>query len=145
MAKSVKILSARSVISIIEPGRHADGDGLYLNVKPSGAKSWIFMWKVAGKRTEIGLGSANAVSLLMAREKAQKAREALASGNDPRTVFKPSEGIPTFGKTSDDLIATMEGSWRNDKHKAQWRMTMLEYCNELAPISTGQLGLTERA
>ena len=139
MAKSVKILAARSVMSIIEPGRHADGDGLYLNVKASGAKSWIFMWKVAGKRTEIGLGSANAVSLLMAREKAQKAREALASGNDPRTVFKPSEGIPTFGKTSDDLIATMEGSWRNDKHKAQWRMTMQEYCKPIRNLAVDKI------
>ena len=126
-------------MSIIEPGRHADGDGLYLNVKASGAKSWIFMWKVAGKRTEIGLGSANAVSLLMAREKAQKAREALARGNAPRTVFKPSEGIPTFGKTSDDLIATMEGSWRNDKHKAQWRMTMQEYCKPIRNLAVDKI------
>jgi len=126
-------------MSIIEPGRHADGDGLYLNVKASGAKSWIFMWKVAGKRTEIGLGSANAVSLLIAREKAQKAREALASGNDPRTVFKPSEAIPTFGKTSDDLIATMEGSWRNDKHKAQWRMTMQEYCKPIRNLAVDKI------
>lgn len=139
MAKSVKILSARSVASINDVGRHADGDGLYLNVKASGAKSWIFMWKVAGKRTEIGLGSANAVSLVMARDKAQKAREALAIGNDPRSVLKPSEGIPTFGKASDDLIASMEGSWRNEKHKAQWRMTMLEYCKPIRSLPVDKI------
>ena len=139
MAKSVKILSARSVASINDVGRHADGDGLYLNVKASGAKSWIFMWKVAGKRTEIGLGSANAVSLVMARDKAQKAREALARGNDPRSVLKPSEGIPAFGKASDDLIASMEGSWRNEKHKAQWRMTMQEYCKSIRSLPVDKI------
>ena len=26
------------------PGRHSDGGGLYLNVSPSGSKSWVFMW-----------------------------------------------------------------------------------------------------
>ena len=139
MAKSVKILSARSVASINDVGRHADGDGLYLNVKQSGAKSWIFMWKVAGKRTEIGLGSISSVSLVMAREKAQKAREALASGNDPRSILKPSEGIPTFGKASDDLIAAMEGSWRNEKHKAQWRMTMQEYCKPIRNLPVDKI------
>jgi hypothetical protein len=41
----------------LKPGRHSDGAGLYLNVSATGAKSWILMWKVAGKRREMGLGS----------------------------------------------------------------------------------------
>ena len=32
---------------------------------------------------------------------------------------------------SDDLIATMEKSWQNEKHVAQWRMTMNVYAAPL--------------
>ncbi len=36
-------------------GRHADGDGLYLLVKPSGARSWLLRVQQEGKRRDIGL------------------------------------------------------------------------------------------
>ena len=49
MGKAVKKLSARAVATIAKPGRHSDGDGLYLNVTRSGARSWLFMWKKDGK------------------------------------------------------------------------------------------------
>jgi hypothetical protein len=37
-----------------KPGRHADGDGLYLLVKPTGAKSWLLRIQVDGQRRDIG-------------------------------------------------------------------------------------------
>ena len=39
------------------PGRHADGNGLYLFVQPSGTRSWIQRLLVRGRRRELGLGS----------------------------------------------------------------------------------------
>ena len=53
MAKQVHKLSARAVATITKPGRHSDGGGLYLNVSDTGARSWVFMWKVAGRRREM--------------------------------------------------------------------------------------------
>ena len=41
------------------PGRHHDGDGLYLNVQPGGARSWLLRVQVDGKRRDIGLGTAD--------------------------------------------------------------------------------------
>lgn len=38
-------------------GRHADGDGPYLFVKPSGARSWLLRVQFMGKRRDIGLGA----------------------------------------------------------------------------------------
>ena len=38
-------------------GRHGDGDGLYLVVKPTGAKSWVLRVQVDGRRRDVGLGS----------------------------------------------------------------------------------------
>ncbi|MEC3950828.1 Arm DNA-binding domain-containing protein [Sphingobium sp. HWE2-09] len=40
-----------------KPGRHGDGRGLYLLVKPTGAKSWLLRVQVDGRRRDIGLGS----------------------------------------------------------------------------------------
>ena len=38
------------------PGKYADGDGLYLLVGPTGAKSFVFRFKVDGKERNMGLG-----------------------------------------------------------------------------------------
>ena len=56
-------LSALSVKTISEPGRHGDGDGLYLNVAASGTKSWVQRIVINEKRCDVGLGSYPAVSL----------------------------------------------------------------------------------
>ena len=52
------------------PGRHADGNGLYLFVRPSGTRSWIQRLLIRGRRRELGLGSVALVPLAEAREKA---------------------------------------------------------------------------
>ena len=67
----------------LKPGRHSDGGGLYLNVKPAGSKSWLFMWVAAGKRREMGLGAYPEVGLAKARKLAAEHREATAAGRDP--------------------------------------------------------------
>ena len=52
------------------PGRHADGNGLYLFVQPSGTRSSIQRLLIRGRRRELGLGSVALVPLAEAREKA---------------------------------------------------------------------------
>jgi integrase len=137
MGKAVKKLSARGIATNAEPGRHSDGEGLYLNVTPSGARSWLFMWKKDGKRREMGLGSAGSVSLARARELASECRAQVAAGLDPIQVRdaadKTKSGTPTFGAIADALIASKEVEWRNPKHRAQWRMTLTKYAAPLRP------------
>jgi hypothetical protein len=99
MAKQLHTLSARTVATLTAPGRHSDGGGLYLNITASSARSWVFMWKVAGKRREMGLGSLRDVSLVKARERAAEARQKLADGLDPiATRHKPK--VMTFGEAA---------------------------------------------
>ena len=135
MAQAVKKLSARAVATVTEPGRHSDGEGLYLNVTPAGARSWLFMWKKAGKRREMGIGSAGSVSLARAREIASECRAQVAAGIDPieardaAAEIKPRK--PTFGEIADKFLATKESEWRNPKHRAQWRMTLETYAAPL--------------
>ena len=65
------------------PGRHGDGRGLFLYVKPSGARSWVLRYQMQGRRRDLGLGAFPDVTLAMARDRATEARRLIADGGDP--------------------------------------------------------------
>ena len=140
MVRQINRLSAREVETLTEPGRHADGGNLYLSIDDEGRRRWVFMYERNGKQRELGLGSAakGGVSLKMARKKAGEGRALLELSVDPLATWnKPAaEEIPTFGATADDYFAAHEGGFRNEKHKAQWRMTLTRYCEPIrnAPV-----------
>ena len=48
----------------------ADGEGLYLRVRPNG-KVWIYRYKQSGKEAKLSLGPYPAVPLAAARKKAR--------------------------------------------------------------------------
>lgn len=134
MARPEKKLSAKSVVSIKEPGRYADGGGLYLSVSTTGTKSWLFIYRSGAGRPELGLGSLSKVTLAAAREKAEIARRAIGEGKDPKAALKPATAVPTFGDEADGLIETMASSWKSAKHRDQWKMTLKEYCKPIRGI-----------
>ena len=61
----------------------ADGDSLYLQIKPSGTKSWIFRYRLDGKAIKKSFGVYPALSLADARKKRVKARSDLANNLNP--------------------------------------------------------------
>ena len=65
-----------------------DGDGLYLLVKPDGAKWWRFDYTIGGKRKTLSLGVYPDTKLSAARKNADKAREWVAAGADPSDIRK---------------------------------------------------------
>src|ERR1700722_14604447 len=79
----------------------------------------------------MGLGSARDVPLARARELAAECRAAVAAGRDPlqaRAVAKAAESpIPTFGERPDEFIAAKQAEGGNDKHRAQWPMTLTRF------------------
>src|SRR4051812_6932621 len=83
MPRQAKALSARRVETAKDPGLFADGNGLYLQVTATGAKTWIFRYVLNGKRRDMGLGSTATFSLADARLKAIEARKLVKSGIDP--------------------------------------------------------------
>lgn len=129
MARAINKLTARTVATIKEPGRHSDGGGLYLVVDKSGAKRWVFLFRWQSKLKEMGLGGLTAVSLAKAREKAAAAREQVADGINPITHQQGQR--TTFGSFADQLLTDIEGQWRNLKHRAQWRMMLTHYAAPL--------------
>ena len=125
-------LSARKV-ETAKTGKHSDGGNLYLVVSESGARKWVLRFTWRGKAKEMGLGSAANVPLAAAREKASDACKLIARGLNPIDERKRDGGIPTFGKMADDVFESLSAGFRNDKHKAQWKMTLEVYAAPLRP------------
>jgi len=60
-----------------------DGEGMYLEITPSGGKWWRFKYRFDGKQKRLSLGTYPDTGLKEAREKRQEARRLLATGVDP--------------------------------------------------------------
>jgi integrase len=135
MARTVGKLSALKVARLAEPGMYADGAGLYLQVTGAGAKSWLYRFSLHGRAREMGLGSLNAIPLVDARAAAAACRRQRQGGVDPiearrieqaRARLDAAKSV-TFEYCADRYIAAHETSWRNAKHRAQWKSTLSTY------------------
>ena len=118
-------LSARRVETLKEPGFYGDGDGLYLAVKPSGAKSWILRTVVHGKRRDLGVGPSDLVSLAEARDKARVWRKVAREGGDP--FASRNAGTITFVEATVEYHRLVSQSFRSEKHAAQWMAGMKKH------------------
>ncbi len=108
---------------------HADGEGLYLVVTATGAKRWTFIFFWQGKRTEMGLGSTGDASLADAREAVGRARRLVRDGINPIKARKAAKieqeaAAYTFGTFAEEVVDSIESGFRNNIHRAQWRMSL---------------------
>lgn len=145
--RTLNRLSARSVASAISPGRFSDGGGLHLVVTANGSRKWVFRFAAQGRQRDMGLGPAAEISLGQARDAAAAARACVRDGLDPIEERQRRRAadvtIPTFGETADQLIDGIEGGFRNEKHRAQWRMTLREYAKPLRPMPVDQVATAD--
>lgn len=124
-----------------KPGRHADGGGLHLLVKESGARSWVYRFMLNGKSRDVGLGPAGqgGISLADARTARDALRLKVKAGIDPleERQREAAEAIAaaqaaqvagiTFKAVAEAYIGANEDSWRSDKHRQQWKNTLTTY------------------
>lgn len=108
-------LSAKTIESTkLLPGRYGDGQGLYMLVKPTGAKSWVLRVQVDGRRRDIGLGSVESrsrtersaigddvpleqrtkLTLAEARELSARLRNVAKAGRDPAAERRRDRSPP---------------------------------------------------
>lgn len=139
MGRELNRLSARAVATLATPGRHADGGGLHLVIAPGGSRKWVFRFTLGGKTHDLGLGSAREVSLAEARQKAAAHRDAIRRGENPKTE-KTKEAAPLFGAFALEYVDTMKSQWRNEKHVAQWKMTLTSYAEPLHGLALDAIG-----
>ena len=117
-------LTAAQVRTEHRPGRYFDGQGLYLQVAPSGSRRWLQRIVIRGKRTDLGLGGWPLVSLAEARAQALGNRRIARSGGDPRIAKR---AVPTFAEAATQVVKLNRPTWRNAKHAAQWNSTLETY------------------
>ena len=139
MAQEIQRLTALAVSRLSKPGLYADGAGLYLRVGRNGSKSWTFRFMLNGRAREMGFGGLHKVGLADARKKAGDARLLLSEGQDPLTQRHLNEKRRaaaekratsrsiTFDQCAEAYIGAHEISWKNQKHRQQWRNTLATY------------------
>jgi integrase len=139
MVQKIQRLTALAVSRLNKPGLHPDGAGLYLRVGRNGSKSWTFRFMLNGRAREMGFGGLHKVGLADARKKASDARLLLSEGQDPLTqrhLHDMQSAVAeklatarsmTFDQCAEGYIAAHEASWKNEKHRQQWRNTLATY------------------
>jgi integrase len=130
-----KLLTPLEIRKITEVGRHAVGKGLYLQVSKWNTRAWVYRYQIAGRRTEMGLGSCDTVTLAKARVLAKGYGELIKEGTDPKIkrdaaiAENITKQIWTFDKCAEAYIEAHSPSWKNAKHGQQWRNTLKQYAS----------------
>ena len=135
MARTIKRLTPLAVSKASKRGLYPDGAGLYLQIGPTGAKSWIFRFMLNGKARAMGLGPTHAMNMTEARSHAAECRKQLFQGKDPieeRQAAKLAKRLDdaraiTFKQCAEQYIETHRAGWKNAKHAAQWESTLQSY------------------
>ncbi len=81
-----------------------DGQGMFLLVKPSGAKYWRFQYRFSGKQKVLALGVYPTISLADARRKRDEARKLISNGIDP-SEKKKEDKIEQSGALTFEAVA----------------------------------------
>lgn len=146
-----------------------DGDGLFLLVAPSGARSWMLRVQVDGRRRDIGLGAVDdgrtgrhafgveddrhsAIPLMLrkrltlaeAREKAAALRRVAKAGSDPAIERdRRRVTIPTFAEALTQAHTTLSAGWSERTAKA-FKASLEEHANpKLGRLKVNAIGSSE--
>ena len=122
-----KPLTSAFVRKTIPAGRYFDGHGLFLRVMPSGSKQWVQRIVIQGKRTELGLGGAELITLPEARTRAIDNRRLVMQGGSPLIQKKTASLILCFADAALAVHSMHAPTWKNPKHAAQFISTLSTY------------------
>jgi len=111
------------------PGTYYDGGGLMLKItaRPDGGKArgrWLLRTTIDKRRSDLGLGSYPEITLAAARAKAHTLRQRIELGENPLAERKAERALPSFEKAARLLFDERKGTWKNEKHAAQWIATL---------------------
>src|SRR5690606_7340178 len=112
----------------------ADMQGLYLLVRPDGARYWRMDFRHAGRRGTLSLGVYPRVSLKEARSRREGARKLLDQGVNPSIHKKLTHGVAnpfggdTFKEVADEWLGKMEAEGRapSTMKKLRWLVSFAE-------------------
>ncbi len=151
MAKSVRAkrtagkLTAMFVARTGEAGLHGDGAGLWLRVRPSGSKTWVFRFSSGGNERYSGLGSFPAVTLEGARQKAAELKRQVVAGIDPIEAKEARAAAQaqaraeaaeatTFEMVGREYFEAHSAKWSNEQHRKDWVQSLRDHCGPIHDI-----------
>ena len=115
-----------------KPMKLADGGGLYLLVKPSGAKLWRLKFRLGGKEGLYAVGAFPAMGLAEARRERADARALVDKGINPAqqrrdernqqiaaTEARRHDAEGAFNKVADAWLEDGEKAWKKATHRAE--------------------------
>ncbi|WP_419933466.1 tyrosine-type recombinase/integrase [Candidatus Poriferisodalis sp.] len=123
-----KRLTAKTV-EHAPPGKHTDGCGLTLVVKPSGTRSWVVRLTVDGKQRDFGIGGYPGVSLADARLRAALMRADLVEGRSSAGARR-ARSAPTFAVAAKSVHDMNLPRWRNRHAANEWLASLERYAFE---------------
>lgn len=139
----LNLLSESKVKKLTEAGIYRDGGGLFLRVRDTGSRSWVFIWRRKDsktgkiKRNERGLGGYDSgtapVSLSHARQKAAELREKLSRGQSV------NDQAVTFKQVMDVVIDYKTAGLKGEASKAQWGLSLREYAKPLHNLPLSEI------
>ncbi len=142
MPKVAAEMSALEVRNLANPSGKGNAlfavggvSGLYIQITPSGGRSWILRTTVGKARRDIGLGGFPTVTLSQARDKAREARDKIERGVDPvaerqaakaALIAAAGRGL-SFEKATESYLKAKLDAFKNAKHRQQWENTLAQY------------------
>ncbi len=101
-----------------KPYKIADGEGLFLQVMPSGSKYWRLRYFLAGKEKLLALGVYPHISLADARERRLQAQKQLAHGKDPAAIKRSAKRATTLKQANTFEAVAREWLEKRNHHLA---------------------------
>lgn len=136
-------LTKKRIAKLKQPGRYRHERNLFLQVGPTGTKSWLFRYKIDGRERWMGLGSASDFSIEEAEDVAKTARDRLKKERlDPlearnaeraaRAAERAAKALElarrmTFEEAARQYFNAQESGWSNRKHRQQFQNTLRDY------------------
>lgn len=117
-----------------KPFRVADGNSLYLLVRPDGSMHWVYRYRVAGKEQTLSYGRYPEVTAAEARQRHQEARRQVREGADPGAERQAARARAlvasetTFEGVARAWLARQRPALAESTYaKAEWMLTELAF------------------
>jgi hypothetical protein len=93
--------------------RLRDGDGLFLQIMPSGARYWVYRFRHAGSESSMVVGTYPEMELDEARDRLRGHRAVVKSGADPVAARKLAK-LKTVGDSL-ETFGSIAGEWQENQ------------------------------